>query len=184
MSNDPVPYSEDNPDHVVNPHYQTGVVDTTGTFGDTGARIENISPVFAQAKADAFSDAVDAIDDPDRDESEVVVFHDGEDGQLSRDDAEEQLRQAAEDAQNNPQLTNPAATPAAVEAGEEGESDDAAGSVGGGTAADAGNGDGDLPKDTDSKAKWVEYAKQNQLGADESLHKEDYVKAVKKAAKK
>jgi hypothetical protein len=174
---DTQPYKESD-EHVPNPYHQTGVVDTTGTFGDTGARIENVSPVFAQAKAAAFANAVDAIDDPDRDESEVVVFHDGEEGQLDRATAEEQLRQAAEDAAANPQLDNPAATPAAVEAAEsEDDSDD---------GSDSGDEDSDeddgLPKADDSKAKWVEYAGTNDLDVDQSLRKEEYVAAVRKAA--
>lgn len=181
------PYSESD-DHVPNPLYQSAVVDTTGTSGDLGSRIENTSPVFAQAKADAFANAVDAVDDPARNEDEVVVFHEGEDGQPTREEGIETLRKAAEDAAANPQLQDPGQTPAAAEAAKEGEDkdgkNDGSGDSGGADDGSSG-GDGDgLPADTDSKAKWTEFAQANDLDVDKSLLKDDYVAAVKKAHKK
>jgi len=172
-------YSENNPDHVPNPLWQSGVVDTTGTTGDLGGRVENISPVFAQAKADAFANAVDAVEDPDRNEDEVVVFHDGEDDKPSREEAIDTLKQAAEDAKNDPQLQNPADTPAAREAAETSDDD------GDGEDGDEQEGDADeseLPADDASRARWTEFADANKLDVDQSIKlKADYVAAVKDA---
>lgn len=190
------PAYQESEDHIPNPLYQTGVVDTTGVTGDLGGRIENISPVFAQAKADAFASAVDAVEDPDVDESEQVVFHD-DDAPLTHDEQVENLKAAAEDAAANPQLEDPALTPAAQQAAEDdpdadpavaqpnGDSDDTV-SAEDGPAERAARGDGGtdgVPADDDSKAKWVEYAKANDIEADQSLRKEEYVAAVKAGRK-
>jgi hypothetical protein len=51
------PYSENNPDHVPNPLYVTGSIDTTGTGGGA-VSIAEVSPVFAQARADALGEDV------------------------------------------------------------------------------------------------------------------------------
>lgn len=40
-------------EHVPNPLYMTGTVDTTGTTGGTGTRIQDISPIFDEHRRDA-----------------------------------------------------------------------------------------------------------------------------------
>lgn len=110
------PYSESD-DHVPNPTYQSGVVDTTGTMGDAAADINTVSPVFAQAKADALGGAVEALDDPDVDENETVVFNNPD---PTREEQEEHLRQAAKDAAENKQLHG-GPSPAAQQAAETGD---------------------------------------------------------------
>lgn len=77
---EPVPYSENNPNHEPDPLYQTGVVDTTGTMGDTGNQINKISPVFDDARAAAFGEDNGLDEDGEPvDEAEA----DGEDDELS-----------------------------------------------------------------------------------------------------
>lgn len=115
-SSKPQRYVE-NEDHVPNPTYQTGTVDTTGTGGDAAADPNAVSPVFAQARAAALGAAVEAIEDPNQDETRVVSLPEEE---LTRDDAIAKVEEAAEEAKNNPQLTE-GLTPGAQEAAEEQE---------------------------------------------------------------
>lgn len=186
------PYKESD-DHVPNPMYQRGVVDTTGTSGDLGGRIENISPVFAQAKADAFGNAADAIDDPDRDESEVVTYHDSE--VLSDEETRARTKEVADELANSEQVQT-GLTPAQQEAAEEGDDtnpdtgtkgDDAGvdsdGDADGSDAEDDADGD-DLPNESEAKGKFEDYADKHGLDVDKSLHAAEYKAAVRKAAKK
>jgi hypothetical protein len=94
----------------------TGSVDTTGTGGDLGGRIENISPVFAQARADALGAAVAAVESPAVAAPVVVLPESGK----SYDDAVSELRAAADAAAANPQLST-GLSPAQIEAAQEGE---------------------------------------------------------------
>jgi hypothetical protein len=112
----PEPYVE-NEDHVPNPMYQRGNVDTTGTTGDAGSSIDNITPVFAEARRDALGAAVEAIEDPNADEDRVVALPPED---LSREDAVQKVQDAAEEAENNPQLTE-GLTPGAQDAAAEQE---------------------------------------------------------------
>lgn len=112
-------YVED-PDWVPNPLYMTAHVDTSGTAGAAAARIEQISPVFAQARLDALSHAVDVVDNvasPGETVSSSVVLPGAE---RSYDEAIDSLHTAAEDAANHPQLTE-GLTPGQQEAAQEGE---------------------------------------------------------------
>lgn len=94
----------------------TGSVDTTGTGGDLGGRIETISPVFAQSRAAALGAAVEAVNAPGAGAPVVVLPASGK----SYEDAVSELSAAAEAAANDPQLTT-GLSPAQVEAAQEGE---------------------------------------------------------------
>jgi hypothetical protein len=94
----------------------TGSVDTTGTGGDLGGRIENISPVFAQSRAAALGAAVDAVEAPAPTGPTVVLPDAGK----TYDAAVQELRDAADAAANDPQLTT-GLSPAQIQAAQEGE---------------------------------------------------------------
>jgi hypothetical protein len=87
----PEPYVE-NEDHVPNPMYQRGNVDTTGTTGDAGSSIDNITPVFAEARRDALGAAVEAIEDPNADEDRVVALPPEELSRLPRTEVDLEAR--------------------------------------------------------------------------------------------
>jgi hypothetical protein len=107
----------ENENHIPDPLAMYGHVDTTGTGGDLAGRPEQASPVFAQARAAALANAVAAVDDHPQGRPDLVVFPDtGRDYET----AVEHLRNAADDAVSDPQLTT-GLTPAQVQAGEEGE---------------------------------------------------------------
>lgn len=87
-----VPYSESET-HTPNPMHQSGVVDTTGITGAEGARVENISPLFGRARAEALAHAVDVLDNDPGAAEGMVVFPDSD---RTRDEAEARLRERAE----------------------------------------------------------------------------------------
>lgn len=94
-----------------------GNVDTTGTGGAAAQSVQQVSPVFAQARADALSAAVDAVDNhPQGNPDSVVLPMDGK----SYADAVDELKAAAEVAVNDPQLTS-GLTPGQVEGMQPGE---------------------------------------------------------------
>jgi len=95
------PYSERD-DWIPDSLHVTGHVDTTGTGGDLAGRIEEISPVFAQARASAFASAVASIDHQGPGAPEGVVLP--TEGR-EVEDAVDELRMAAEQATSNPQLS-------------------------------------------------------------------------------
>lgn len=188
MTDNPQPYKESD-DHVPNPLYQTGVVDTTGTTGDLGSRIDTISPIFQQARADAFGGAVEALDDPDINEDEKIVFHD-EDETPSREEQEQRIRDAAEEAKAAADSgLNPAQAEAAKTGDGGGEGRDGQPYWQGSAEAPSGGGKSDgKSKDEgtsfSSKREAKEYADKHNLDVDESLSADEYKAAVAKAAKK
>lgn len=108
------PYKESD-DHVPNPLDVSGTVDTTGTGGDLAQSVNEISPVFAQARADALGAALNAVEkDPEGASSSVIL----PDEEKSHDDAIDDLRSAAESAREQ---ADAGLSPAKAEAAEEGE---------------------------------------------------------------
>lgn len=103
-------------DHVPNPLDINGSVDTTGTGGALAGRIEEMSPAFAQHRASALRAASNAVEGNGGDLSSVVLPDQGR----SYDDAIGELRRAADEAENAPQLTS-GLTPAQAEGAEPGE---------------------------------------------------------------
>lgn len=94
-----------------------GQVDTTGTGGAAAQSVQQVSPVFAQARAAALGEAVKAVENhPQGNPDSVVLPVDGK----SYADALDELKAAAEVAANDPQLTT-GQTPGQVEAALEGE---------------------------------------------------------------
>ena len=79
------PAYQESEDHVANPMYQSGVVDTTGTTGDVGSRMDNVSPVFAQARRDALGNAADAVKNHPKGDLDHVVLPEDD---LTRDAAQ------------------------------------------------------------------------------------------------
>lgn len=80
-------YSEDNEDHIPDPTYQFGTVDTSGTAGMADSRIEEVTPIFDVAKQQDLVTAARALD-PEDDEvsaSMVVLPGDMRDQETARD---------------------------------------------------------------------------------------------------
>lgn len=111
----PARYMEDE-NHVPNPLYMTGHVDTTGTAGDLAGRIEQVSPAFAQHRATTLRAAADAMAGEGAAPENVIL----PDKDKSYDDAVAELNAAADAAENDPQLTT-GLTPAQQEAARPGE---------------------------------------------------------------
>ena len=89
-SEEPVPYTESE-DHVPNQMYQTGTVDTTDVSGGDATRVEDTSPLFDEARAEALTNAVDALDHDPEAAEDLVVFPTTD---ITRDEAEANLREA------------------------------------------------------------------------------------------
>lgn len=71
-------YSEDNENHVPNPLYSTGTLDTSDTAGSADSAIEEVSPVFEAARAQNLVAAARALDpDDDGVPAELVVLPQG-----------------------------------------------------------------------------------------------------------
>lgn len=102
-------------DHVPNPLYMTGHVDTTGTAGDHAASVHQMSPVFQQAREAAFSAAVDAVENHPAGRPDSVVLPEGE---KTYEQAHEDLIRARDEAR---QSLETGLTPAQQQAAEEGE---------------------------------------------------------------
>lgn len=113
----PESYKESD-DHVPNPLFVTGHVDTTGTGGDI-AHIEEVSPVFAQARADALNSAVDALDNHPQGRPDSVILP--SDTGKTYEEAADELRRGAEAAREQADLQAQGMTPARQEAAREGE---------------------------------------------------------------
>lgn len=73
-----VGYSEDNPNHTVDPFAQTGTLDTSGTSGGAQDSIRDVSPVFDMARAENLKAAAKALDPDDPTPSELVILPQGE----------------------------------------------------------------------------------------------------------
>lgn len=73
-----------------NPLWQSGNVGTNGT----GPTIEDVTPIFAEARAQAFGAAVEAIDDPKQETPDNVVLPSSGD-KISDDEAINKLKEAA-----------------------------------------------------------------------------------------
>lgn len=108
------PYKESD-DHVPNPLFVSGTVDTTGTGGDLAQSVNEISSVFTQARAAALGAALNAVDGHPEGAPESVILPEEE---KSHDEAIADLRAAAESAQED---ADAGLTPAKAEAAEEGE---------------------------------------------------------------
>lgn len=73
-----VGYSEDNPNHKIDPFAQTGTLDTSGTSGGAQDSIRDVSPVFDMARAENLKAAARALDPDDPTPSELVILPQGE----------------------------------------------------------------------------------------------------------
>lgn len=114
----PTPYKESD-DHVPNPLFMTGRVDTTGTGGDIAGHPEEVSPVFARARADALGAAVDALDNHPLGRPDSVILPN--DTGKTYEEAADDLRRGAEGAREQADLQEGGITPARQEAAQEGE---------------------------------------------------------------
>lgn len=113
----PIPYKESDT-HVPDPLYVTGHVDTTGTGGDIASRADEISPVFAQARAAALNAALASIDNDPTGAGGSVVLPTGD---KNYEEAIADLRIAAEQANADVDQAASGLTPARAEAAQEGE---------------------------------------------------------------
>lgn len=95
---EPVPYTE-SAEHVPNQMYQTGTVDTTDVSGGDATRVEDVSPLFDEARAAALTNAVDALDHDPEAAEDLVVFPATD---ITRDEAEANLREAEEAQREQP----------------------------------------------------------------------------------
>lgn len=66
-------YTEDDDEHIPDPTFQFGTVDTSGTAGTADNRIEEVTPIFDVAKQQDLITAARALDPDDPDVSSAMV---------------------------------------------------------------------------------------------------------------
>lgn len=85
-------------DYKPDPTFQYGTLNTTGVAGDLSGNINEVSPVFAEARATNLLAARDALDPESPVATELVAVPQG----TSAEEAREQIDKAIADAEANP----------------------------------------------------------------------------------
>jgi hypothetical protein len=121
-------YHEDNENHVPNPLYSTGTLDTSDTAGAADNSIREVSPVFEAARAANLVAAAKALDPDDATPAELVVLPQGSvtvTGSVrTADEAREEIAASLRALKENP-VELGGVTPAQQSAAEENEDADA-----------------------------------------------------------
>lgn len=85
-------------DYVPDPTSQYGTLNTTGVAGDLANNVNEVSPVFAEARANNLLAARDALDPSSDVPAELVAVPEGQ----TADEAREQIEKAISDVEANP----------------------------------------------------------------------------------